>query len=255
MFLDKRISRLLRDQTGLSLVEVMTAIGVMSIMAFSLIQLMAQSQKSIKTLEMKVEQIDFSSALKLQLASQNSCTTALSAITIPPASLAPGAAIPLPSNQIVLQGSLLSSRAFESFMNPTVTFNVTSVPAAGQALGILTINLEPKTQFSNFLKLKAPVLNFGVRVDAAGAILNCPDVAPVSSFSATDCYMIDENVGKGNTVTRTCNPGYGLLFGSGIPSGSEDGTGSTHLRLTENSIWVNADEDSWRILAKCCRAN
>ncbi len=77
-----------------------------------------------------------------------------------------------------------------------------------------------------------------------------------SSGEPPDCYVIDDIRGEDTPwKTYTCNPGYGLLFITAFPDGSQDSVGSNHVRFEDNgrTFKVKATDDSWRVLGKCCK--
>lgn len=243
---------------GFSLVETLVAIGLISVTTLTILAGFEQARKTTKSLEMKLEQIDFVSAFKSEISSTATCRTAFSGVRLPPSSLVNGANINFLPSQITFQGSSLSSYNFDSFSNVSINYKIEAVTAADSATGTLTFNLNPKAQYASYLKLKPVTTTYSVQVDPLGVITNCAPSALVQpTFASNDCQMIDTNLGRGQRTGRSynCPTGYVMLFGAAVPSGSQDGVNTNNLRITSNSIWVYARRDSWRILAKCCREN
>lgn len=247
---------------GFSLVEVMVSIGVMSVMSLALVTAIVQSQKSIKSLEMKLEQVNFATAFSNQISNSAACINTFSALRILPSALTVGSTINIPSDKISFQGALLSTYKFDSYSNVRINLKITSVPVAGSATGSLDVDLSLKSQFSNYLKPKSLGIPFALSVDAAGVITQCPNLLPEPppppppnppTFNPNNCYIIDDYLAQGNATTKTCIDGFGMLFATAFPDGSEDKVNNTRVNITSSSITVSAKKDSWRIFAKCCK--
>lgn len=240
---------------GFSLVEVMVSIGVISIVAIALTTMIEQSQKSVRAMEIKIEQVNFSTAFSTMISSNANCIKAFAGVKILPASLVSGASLNFPSDKVLLQGRLLSETPFEKFQNSLVTFKITNIPSANTADGTLVINLGLKDQFSSYLKPKDISIPFSLTVDPiTGTILSCPAGGPPAGLvSANDCSMKIQDVPEKTRkwITQTCPSGTAMLFGTAFPDGSQDRI--SNLKVDLSSVSVYANRDSWKIIMKCCK--
>lgn len=244
------------NNLGFSIAQAIMITGTVSLMITAIVTNVDQSQKTIKNLEIKLEQVNFANDFRQELSTESACVSAFSDVTLTPITLQPNATISLPSNQIRFKGQLLSNQNFEWFSSATIEFKVSSIPGAGSAIGTMNIDLTPKPEFSKYLKPKMISEPFSIQFNPLGKITKCPSLVPTApKFVSSQCYIIDNYVPEGTTITKSCNAGDTFMFASGIPGGRKDGVGSYNLSVTTDTIRVRAVRESWRILAKCCKQN
>lgn len=214
---------------GFSILELLIGLGILSVISITFITLMEQSQKSIKGLEIKLEQIDFMTAFKNQMATNATCASALSELEIPAAKLVVGSTIDLPLDKIKFQGQLLSTYKFSYFKDVIVKFNISSVPIAGSALGDISVGFNYKNAYSQNLTLKPMTTAIGLSVDGAGKIISCPLIAQNKPLPVT----IKQSYRNKTSSTITCPPNT-VMTGGGCDFDSNDKTPDVASRPSGN---------------------
>lgn len=237
----------LENSHGFSLVEVMVAVGILSIMTLAISTSIIDSRKAISGLEMKLEQVGFETSFRQEIAQNAACLRTFQNVRILPTDLTVDAEIQINPANITFRNAPLSNQTFTNFENlrtQDIVFRVTSIPAANSAAGELSFRQVGKANRSNYMALKPVTINFQITVNATGVITSCPAIA-VAANSIPTAVPFSVFGGSGQTNVTFNIPGsFTLCSYSGSVTTADDSN------MYDSCIVDQTAPGSWRLLLR-----
>lgn len=256
------VNRRLRKQSGFSLIETMIAVGIVGIIALAIATMLSNMTRQVRALHEKLAAEETFRFVTQALSASSLCEAALTSPSpIVFNSTGPQPASALPSDSIPLGGSAYAVKVGQPASPTSSTLYVSSLDLVNirnagspdQWTGDVQVGFD---QTKLIQPLRPVLVRITFQTDpsspaTAKKVISCGDGSQVNF---NNCDTIDVYIPEGSpAVTKTCDPGYKLIWGVGFPDGSEDPVDSAHLKVTSNSIYVWAEKDSWRMLGKCCQ--
>ncbi|RYZ69553.1 MAG: type II secretion system protein [Proteobacteria bacterium] len=253
------IVRMKKSSSGFSLIEVLVSLAILSILCFAMITVMSNMNRESRGLTEKLGSLTLQGELSQITANPDLCSKLVqnfggkqfNSSDLTTAKIELDSIGFDPASPVAKVGELASPLSTSLRVKSIELTNFTSTGVVDNYSARLVVQYDPAVMVRALLPA---VIKLQLRTSGAGAtktVIDCSSAQ--SSLNFANCYQIDEHIQKGMTVTKTCNAGYRLVFGSGLRDGSQDPVNSTHFRMTNDSIMVRANRDAWRMLGKCCK--
>lgn len=169
------------NSSGMSLVEVLVAVGIMGVIAMAMAYLIDSNLKQVKFLEAKLEANNVMTFAQINFNDSASCVSNFQNINIPAGSMTVGQEIILPKNQLRLANDLLENYKTSNFiLNDAVFKVVTTANAGSAATGNLIFGFLPKPGTPPGIIPKNQSFPIYLEVSATGQVTNCPRPSPTA---------------------------------------------------------------------------